>query len=385
MGSCAVPSLDQILAAIQAIYDAALDEAAWPRALEQVAELLGSSGGGVIFPDGPGDAPPAHLVRLAPEAWAAYAQHYRLIDPITSFVQRAAPGVYTDRMAVPRPELLRSAMHNEFCLPNDTSSLMMGSSRQPGASTLLILGRSARAEEFDDEERALLGLLLPHLAAAARVRAHLAAATLRAHAATEALDRVAQSVLMVTAHSSVVYANRAGERLLRQADGLSVDANGLRAARSADTAALRRLVLSMAAGPAKTSSGGTLQIERSSERRPLSVTVAPVARRVEADWLPTAPAVAIVLVSEPGAGDQPARARHFRATFGLTEVEGAVARLIANGNGVKPAARLLRVAPSTVRTHLHRVFAKTATQRQSELAALWGQLGGLDLEEDSPG
>ena len=55
---------------------------------------------------------------------------------------------------------------------------------------------------------------------------------------------------------------------------------------------------------------------------------------------------------------------------GLTNAEQRVAEQILAGQNTIQAARKLGIAPSTVRTHLQRILAKTDTHRQSEFACL---------------
>jgi DNA-binding CsgD family transcriptional regulator len=52
---------------------------------------------------------------------------------------------------------------------------------------------------------------------------------------------------------------------------------------------------------------------------------------------------------------------------GLTPTEERMLALIAKGLDTISAARRLGIAPTTARTHLQRLFAKTGTARQSEL------------------
>ncbi|HKR42367.1 MAG TPA: LuxR C-terminal-related transcriptional regulator, partial [Paraburkholderia sp.] len=62
------------------------------------------------------------------------------------------------------------------------------------------------------------------------------------------------------------------------------------------------------------------------------------------------------------------------ALFGLTPAEARVACEVGKGLNPKDVAEALQVLPSTVRTHLHHVFAKTTTRRQAELMRLIAQL-----------
>jgi DNA-binding CsgD family transcriptional regulator len=58
-----------------------------------------------------------------------------------------------------------------------------------------------------------------------------------------------------------------------------------------------------------------------------------------------------------------------------------VALAASSGNTIVETAQLLKVSPNTIKTHLRRVFAKTATNRQAELAALIAAVGSVRIPE----
>ncbi|MBB1499346.1 helix-turn-helix transcriptional regulator [Paracoccus sp. MC1862] len=64
------------------------------------------------------------------------------------------------------------------------------------------------------------------------------------------------------------------------------------------------------------------------------------------------------------------------SAFGLTAAEMQVFSHIASGMTVSAAAEAIGIRPSTVRTHLLRLFNKTGTHRQVDLALLADRLGG---------
>ena len=61
-------------------------------------------------------------------------------------------------------------------------------------------------------------------------------------------------------------------------------------------------------------------------------------------------------------------ARADNQRYGLTPAEARVALAASSGHTVGETAKLLNLFPNTIETHLRRVFAKTATARQAELA-----------------
>ena len=65
-----------------------------------------------------------------------------------------------------------------------------------------------------------------------------------------------------------------------------------------------------------------------------------------------------------------ARGRQLAAEFGLTPAQLSVVMHIAEGGTVAEYARMTKVSPATVRTHLKAIFAKTGARRQADLVRL---------------
>jgi DNA-binding CsgD family transcriptional regulator len=62
------------------------------------------------------------------------------------------------------------------------------------------------------------------------------------------------------------------------------------------------------------------------------------------------------------------------AEFGLSVAEARLAQLLAKGNSVESAARMLDIKPSTARSQLAAIFEKTRTRRQAKLVAVLSRL-----------
>ncbi|SFC38305.1 DNA-binding transcriptional regulator, CsgD family [Bosea sp. CRIB-10] len=81
----------------------------------------------------------------------------------------------------------------------------------------------------------------------------------------------------------------------------------------------------------------------------------------------------VVMQEQAGAIDR--KLADVARDHGLTDAETRVAERILTGENTIQAARRLGVAPTTVRTHLQRILAKTDTHRQSEFACLVARYG----------
>ena len=70
--------------------------------------------------------------------------------------------------------------------------------------------------------------------------------------------------------------------------------------------------------------------------------------------------------------------------YGLTLAEARAALCAASGATIPDATLRLNVSPNTIKTHLRRVFAKTGTTRQSDLARLMASIGLLKADGSMP-
>ena len=365
-----MPLLEDFSAAVAGIHDAGVDVASWPAALERVGGLFGSQGATVWMQDPAGGLRDVCFNHQIAEMTQAYAAYYGRFDALRLASERAPAGtVLTNAMVVPASEFVRTEFYADFAQRHDAhdgmeAHIFAGS----GCSGYVGVARSSRAGAFGREDVRLLALLLPHLRRAMRTQLRLASLGVERASALKALDGLRPGVLVVDARARVVHANGAAEALLRKGDGLGVEpaSQRLRAATPGQMGALRCLIAQAVGG-----SNGALRLDRAGGA-PLLICAAPL--RAEAAWNVSPRPAALLLVGAPG-DETRSSPSCLRALYGLTPAEAAVAARIARGQGVKDAAEALGIAPSTLRWHLQRVFGKTGTVRQAELARLVERLG----------
>jgi DNA-binding CsgD family transcriptional regulator len=100
--------------------------------------------------------------------------------------------------------------------------------------------------------------------------------------------------------------------------------------------------------------------------------VLPLRRREANSDLTNRPAAALFVADAASSLRFPADA--LGALYELTPAEQRVFELVVDGKPLKAIAPILGVAPSTVKTHLLRVFAKTDCSRQLDLVRLASKL-----------
>ncbi len=376
----AEPSLEDISDLIGHIYDVGVDKTSWPGVLRRMGGLFGSTSATVWMQDGAAKFQDVQSVQ-DPRSVRDYAEHYGSLDRLRPAVMRAPIGtVLANWMVVTPSEFVRTEFYNDFANRYDMQDCMQVRLLDDrSASGFIGMARSKRVGVFQHRDLRLLSLLVPHLRRAMRTHMHLVPAGIGPGSTLEALDRLTPGVLIVDAEARVIHANRAAELVLAKADGLDIGPDGgerrLRAATHDQTQALRRLVAQAAALRHETTQGGGVLRLLSQHGASLLASVSPL--RAEVAWNAARRPAALILLSPCGPESAPSP-EHLRALYGLTPAETAVAGRIMQGDGVKAAARALRIAPATLRTHLSRVFEKTETCRQAELVRLLQQVARVN-------
>ncbi len=130
-------------------------------------------------------------------------------------------------------------------------------------------------------------------------------------------------------------------------------------------------------GAERPSVGTEMLLSRPSGAPPLIVRIAPVAHSL-IDDAGRASAVALVFARQIDSVDVVHRLCGY---YHMTPAEARLASLILKGHSLLAAASELHITKNTARTHMKRIYLKTATHRQVDLVRL---LASADLPPVGP-
>lgn len=219
--------------------------------------------------------------------------------------------------------------------------------------------RSGHGEPWCGEATARLRALVPHLRRSIEIYARLRRARAQSEIDRAMLDRLDVAAFVIDATGRLSRANAAGTTLLDRGDGVERVGDRLRCAAATADGALQRAVTEARSGRRGAARGGSdVVVAPRREGRPLLMFVM---------GLPDGGAA--VLARDPER-QGPHVEELLQRLFQLTPSEARVAVHIAAGEGPAEVAMVLGVTVDTVRTHLKKVFDKTATTRQSQVVRL---------------
>jgi DNA-binding CsgD family transcriptional regulator/PAS domain-containing protein len=250
------------------------------------------------------------------------------------------------------------------------------------ADRIGLLGVITRADRdiISPAEQRFIGLLSPHLRRAALISDLLSFERVAARAYRDVLDGLSAGVVLTDDEGAIVYANPAAEAMFR-AYAPVAKVNGRLAAGN----------LAMSSALSDAIGRATTGYEQALGARGIGIPVsAPGTSPAVAHVLPLSrntaraayhPAVAAVFISTTITVAPPAEAT-LATLFDLTPSEARVMRCIGSGMTTEAAALQLNVSTNTLKSHLNRVFSKTETNRQAELALLLARIAGPVLTSE---
>jgi DNA-binding CsgD family transcriptional regulator/PAS domain-containing protein len=358
---------------IAEIYDTVLDRSLWPAALKKATAFVqghasaiywndvANNSGDVFFDDG----------GIDPNYRQLYFEKYVALNPTLTprcFAAVEEPAATAD--LVPYDEFLKTRFYREWAKPQglvDFVSIFL--EKATAKAAMFGVFRHERQGIVDEETRRRMRLIAPHMRRAAMISKVVNLKQTEAASLTEAMDGLRVGVILVDAEGKVMHANAAAHVILDQASILRVsngrlvssDARANADLRAIFTAAAqgdsavgaRGVPLPNAADPAETHVAHVLPLASNRRRRAASDGVAVAAVFVHK--------TAIATFSPPQIVAQ---------TFKLTMAELRVLFAIVEVGGVPEVADVLGIAPTTVRTHLSRVYEKTSVSRQADLVKL---------------
>jgi DNA-binding CsgD family transcriptional regulator len=360
------------------IYDAAAENDLWPRALTAIADLTRSEGG-ILF----GQSVTAQRVyfdfngRLNEACNRAYQERH-MQNPWSQYMETQPVGrlVLSDE-AISLPKLRASAFYEEVLRPQGVAhNGMMALAARRDFRAAFNMCRSPQRGVFDRDEQRLLEWLSPHLCRSVTLGFRIDGYLAMQQAAFNVLDRLADGVVVLDRKAQVLFANGAARRMaevgvlrLHQSIGTHSSAHSQR---------LNELIRAALQGGA----GGTMSLPRGLDGRLLTILVSAI-RGKDLGRLSDAgvkDASVLLFAIDPDSRRSIPLGQIMDA-YGLTHAEARVALAASSGNTILETAQSLSLSPNTIKTHLRRVFAKTATGRQAELAGLIAAIGSVRIGE----
>lgn len=344
---------------VTTIHAAAITPDRWIEAMASVRKAVDSVACGLIIANGTTRV--IKSASLVDEAMVEYQQYYNEVDYVLEAVERSPVGLANDGR-----ELValnhRSEFNTDWLRPHEMQDgIFVRLTGETEPTCFLVAGPRCDDGFATPERITLINALVPHLQQALRTQACMTGLNAGADDLAAAIDAMRRAVLVVGSDGTVLHCNSRAKAVLSRDDGLSVRAGRLVAA--GDGSALQRAITGATGSPPRR--GDSVACQRLLSPRAYVAHVTPFSSAQEG-----APGKALVVVVDPeDLSDHPPAAL-LRRLYGLTTAESEVALRAGRGQGLAPIADELSLSMATVKTHLHRVFAKTGTSRQAELVRL---------------
>ncbi|MGY4624783.1 helix-turn-helix transcriptional regulator [Bradyrhizobium sp. USDA 4486] len=371
-------SSDRIEKVLDLIYDAAAENDLWPHVLTAIADLTRSQGG-ILF----GQSLTAERIyfdfngRLSEECNRAYQERH-MQNPWSRYMETQQVGrlVLSDE-AISLRELQASGFYDEVLRPQQIAhNGMMALAAREDFRAAFNMCRSARHGPFDPDEQRLLEWLSPHLCRSVALGFRMDGYLAMQQATFNILDRLADGVTVLDRKARVLFANGAARRMAEE--GVLRLHQSVTTRSPAHSQRLGELIRRALKGAA----GGTMSLPRDIDGELLAILVTPI-RSKDLGRLSDAgikDAAVLLFIVDP-ANRRSIPLGQIMDAYGLTHAEARVALAASSGHTILETAQSLKLSPNTIKTHLRRVFAKTATGRQGELAGLITAVGTVRIGE----
>jgi DNA-binding CsgD family transcriptional regulator len=368
-----MPDEGMILEFIDSIYEVAVEPTAWPRLLERIGNAVREASVSLITTENFEKPIDVWLARYDSACVELRFRHYA--RPEINPVVRAATTIEPLRV-VPRRRFLtdREFERDPACQATlITQGLYHGCiaplHRAGPLLSALEVYRPRRARDFAASEIRMLSRLVPHIANALRVNWYVDASQTHQRQAEEALNQLNAGLFLLANDGRISFANRMAQALLRQGEGIKSLGGKLVATQQQDRGRFSEFIARAAGQATGTHMVQATRVEREAGHRPLQAWAAPLPTHPGNFLTQSSLSDLMLVVIDPELSAAPP-VEALKALYGLTDAEARLTCGLLEGARLEDYADRVGISMNTARTHLKSVFAKTDTDRQSELMRL---------------
>jgi DNA-binding CsgD family transcriptional regulator len=354
------------------VYRGTMEPLPWAGIIEALHRLLQASWVTLILRPA-SDQHQAMMINMGREGGPHVAASPH-IDPgvfaLDPFMNLPGDRIVTADEVIGENNWLNSEYYKQFCAPAGVRYVMGADIHtDEGSECRLRVCRPAESPPFDEGEKALCRMLLPHFENAVQLYTRLDVAESERQLLAGTVDRMLLGTVILDEAGTVIKTNSVAHHILRENDGLRIAKGLLEAVYSAENRELYRLVKLTLQG-AEADGGSMAQamsITRPSGRAKLGLALRKIR---QGEWLESRhrPTVA-VFIRDPESRTQASR-EMIQRVFGLTPAESSLALLLADGLSLDEATAQLGVRKNTARAQLRAIFSKTGVTRQTALVRL---------------
>jgi DNA-binding CsgD family transcriptional regulator/PAS domain-containing protein len=358
------------------IYDAATEQELWCSVLTQIADLTNSQGS-ILF----GQSVQASRVyfdyngRLDEECNRVYQERH-MHNPWSIGMESRPVGriVFSDEI-IALSSLRKTLFFDEVLRPQNVAhNVMIPLAAKDDFRAAFNLCRSTRQGELGRDKQRLLGRLVPHMQRSFLLGFRLDAYRALQHAEYHVLDQLSAGVILLDRRARILYANAAVRSLDSDEGPLHLRNATVSTFSPPHSQRLSELIrMALRGAPA-----ASMSVPRPNDSQLLTILVSSVRGRDIgrlADLSMPDAAVLLFIIDPANRAGIPLR--WIIDSYGLTPAEARVALKASSGLTIPELALQLGLSPNTIKTHLRKVFAKTGTSRQTELARVMASIGLL--------
>lgn len=362
----------RVLDLVGSIYDAALDPGRWPEALAGVCDYVPGTMGNIFSQD----SLALSVNRMFtwgddPHYTQAYMSTYAPLNPLFPTGMFFPLGeVYSSADIMPLDLMHESRFAQEWLAPQGYVDFIAANlERTATAMVALTIVRHRDHGIADDEAKSRVALLVPHVHRAMTIGRSIELAKAEAETMADVVDGLSAALFLVTADCRLAHANRAGVAMLDDKRVARIASGRIAFGEAGRENMLEALVTRASEGDGAIGTGGIAAPLGRFGDDELVAYVLPLTSR-ERTRIGKAYAATAAVFIQKASIDFKSPLALISERFNLTAGEVRALSGLLAGDSVKEAAAQLGLAESTMRSHLHRLFEKTGTSRQTDLIKL---------------
>jgi PAS domain-containing protein len=222
---------ERVLAVIQVLYDAALDETIWPKALQDLVDLTRSQGATfwTLESSKQPRLPIFRTFNFDDRFVRDYLESMVPLDPTVQYlVHHPEEPIVHDGIVISERDKEFHPYYDWQSRESDIHFRMVGQTRPtPTVQAGVALHRTRKVGRYEPEDLERFALIHGHLKRALAIGIRLGSLNAREQCTTALLDRNPAAILLLDQHKCIVYANRSAEALRSSTAGIRLSRNGI--------------------------------------------------------------------------------------------------------------------------------------------------------------